>query len=364
MKAVNLITLSLIAAGLTAPVLAQQTEADKDDFYLGARLGVFSADEDRVAVDNNQLFFVDDGFKTFTSGIEAGYMMTEAWEARIYYDYMEADLVGGGDAYGDSYGVDALYHFNNNIYAGLGVNNTEIGDVTDVAARATVGHRSFINDNLAWRIEGGVQRGWEEDYTEMFANIGLQWFFGGRDASPEPRPRPEPQKAASTPEPKPEPKPVDSDGDGVIDANDKCANTPKDYSVDKDGCIQYENETITEELLVEFDLNSSKIRDNAFDDIEEMAEFMEEHPQLDITIHGHTDSTGEADYNQWLSEKRAKSVADALVNRYGIESSRVDSKGHGESQPKVRENSAADRQANRRIEAILKVVNRVPKERK
>ncbi|MDA6066889.1 OmpA family protein [Idiomarina abyssalis] len=367
MKTLNLITLSLLTAGLTAPVFAQQTEVEQNDFYLGARLGVFSADDDRVAVKNQQLFFVDDGFKTITSGIEAGMMFTEAWEARIYYDYMEADLVGGGDgygdSYGDSYGVDALYHFNNSFYAGLGVNNTEIGDVTDVAARLTLGHRSFINDNLAWRIEGGAQRGWEEDYTEMFANIGLQWFFGGRDTSPEPRPRPEPQPEPQQAAPEPESEPVDSDGDGVVDSKDNCANTPKNYSVDENGCILYENETITEELLVEFDLNSSEIRSGERNDIDEMAEFMKEHPQLDITIHGHTDSTGEAEYNQWLSERRAEAVANALVEKHGIARSRVDFKGHGESQPKVRENSAADRQTNRRIEATLKVVNRVPKTR-
>lgn len=362
MKTLNLITLSLLTAGLSAPVFAQQTEVEKDDFYLGARVGAFAADDDRVAVKNGQAFFVDDGFKTITSGVEAGMMFTEAWEARIYYDYMDADLVGGGDGYGDSYGVDALYHFNNSFYAGLGVNNTEIGDVTDVAARLTLGHRSFITDNLAWRIEGGAQRGWEEDYTEMFANIGLQWFFGGRDTSPEPRtrpePQPEPQEMAAEPEKQ---EPVDSDGDGVVDAKDKCANTPRTYSVDENGCIMYENETITEDLLVEFDLNSSKIRSDAFSKIEETADFMKKHPQLDVTIHGHTDSTGKADYNQWLSERRAESVAKALVNRYGIEKSRVASKGHGESQLKVKENSAADRQENRRIEATLKVVKRVPK---
>ncbi|HAS14877.1 MAG TPA: OprF, partial [Idiomarina abyssalis] len=146
-------------------------------------------------------------------------------------------------------------------------------------------------------------------------------------------------------------------------SKDNCANTPKNYSVDENGCILYENETITEELLVEFDLNSSEIRSGERNDIDEMAEFMKEHPQLDITIHGHTDSTGEAEYNQWLSERRAEAVANALVEKHGIARSRVDFKGHGESQPKVRENSAADRQTNRRIEATLKVVNRVPKTR-
>ena len=138
MKTLNLITISLLTAGLTAPVFAQQTEVEQNDFYLGARLRrILQLMSDRVAVKNGQVFSVEDGLETITSGVEAGMMFTEAWEARIYYDYMDADLVGAGGSYGDSYGVDALYHFNNSFYAGLGVNNTEIGDVTDVAARLT-----------------------------------------------------------------------------------------------------------------------------------------------------------------------------------------------------------------------------------
>jgi len=364
MKTLNLVTLSLLTAGLTAPVFAQQTEVEQNDFYLGARLGAFAADSERVALKNGQAFFVEDGIEeTITSGIEAGMMLTEAWESRIYYDYMDAELVGAGGSSGNSYGVDMLYHFNNSFYAGLGVNNTEIGDITDIGGRLTLGHRSFINDNLAWRLEGGVQRGWEESYSEMFANIGLQWFFGGRDTSPEPKPRPEPRPQPQKTAPEPAPEPVDSDGDGVIDTRDNCANTPMDYSVDENGCILYENETIKEELLVEFDLNSSNIRSDERNDIEKMAEFMKAHPQLDITIHGHTDTTGKAEYNQWLSKRRAEAVANVLINKYSIAANRVDTKGHGESQPKVRENSAADRQTNRRIEATLKVINRVPKTR-
>ena len=56
-------------------------------------------------------------------------------------------------------------------------------------------------------------------------------------------------------------------------------------------------------------------------------------------------------------------MGDVLIKRFGIAANRVDYKGHGESQLKVRENSAADRQENRRIEAELKVVNRVPVKR-
>ncbi|AVJ56574.1 OprF [Idiomarina sp. OT37-5b] len=364
MKKLNAVLLALVGVGMTSTAMAQQTQVEKNDIYVGARMGAFSADPDRVAVENNQFAPVDNGFSTLATGIEVGSMLTDAWEIRAYYEYLEADIEQGGNAYGENVGADALYHFNDSIYAGLGVVSSDIGGIADKAIRATVGHRSFINDNLAWRIEAGGQKGTDEKYNEMFANFGVQWFFGGRDASPEPRQRPEVAPQPAQPEPQPEPQqPVDSDGDGVIDSKDKCVNTPKDYSVDETGCVMYENEVIREELLVEFDLNSSKVRESAMGAIEEMANFMKEHPQLSITIHGHTDSTGEADYNQWLSERRAKSVGDVLIKRFGIAANRVDYKGHGESQPKVRENSAADRQENRRIEAELKVVNRVPVKR-
>ncbi len=363
MNKLNAILLALVSAGVTGTAMAQQTQVEQNDIYVGARLGAFAPDSERVAIDNNALVPVDSGFDTLATGLEVGVMLTKAWEARVYYDYMESDLDPTGNAYGESYGSDILYHFNDLVYGGLGVVSTDIGGVADKAARATVGHRSFINNNLAWRVEGGVQRGFDEDYTEGFANFGLQWFFGGRDAVTEAKPRPAPAKPAE-PAPQPEPQQaVDSDGDGVVDSRDRCANTPATYSVDENGCVLYTNETIREELLVEFDLNSSKVRKDAMEPIAEMAEFMKEHPQLDITIHGHTDSTGEAKYNQWLSERRAKSVADVLVDSYGISASRVKSVGHGESQLKVQENSAADRQENRRIEAELKVVTRVPVEK-
>ncbi|RUO39668.1 OmpA family protein [Idiomarina aquatica] len=364
MKKLNAVLLALVSVGMTSAAMAQQTQKQPGEFYVGARFGALNLDSDRVGYKNGELYNVDTGFDTLDTGVEIGFMLTQYWETRIYYDYVEASIEGSpGDLYGQSFGSDFLYHFNDLVYAGLGINGTEVGDLSDAMVRATVGHRQFINDQLSWRVEGGVQQGWELDHTESFVNFGLQlWFGEPATVAPKTRPQVEPQQAQ--PEPQPEPQqPVDSDGDGVVDSNDKCVNTPKNYSVDETGCVMYENEVIREELLVEFDLNSSKVRESAMGAIEEMANFMKEHPQLSITIHGHTDSTGEADYNQWLSERRAKSVGDVLIKRFGIAANRVDYKGHGESQPKVVENSATDRQENRRIEAELKVVNRVPVKR-
>lgn len=360
MRKLNTVLLALMSVGVTSTAMAQQTHVDKNDVYFGARLGVFSADSDRMAIDDNELAFVEDSFSTFAPGIEVGVMLSEAWEVRAYYDYLEANLVADGNAYGESYGADALYHFNDAVYGGLGVVSTDIGGIADKAIRATIGHRSFISENLAWRVEAGGQKGTDEKYNEMFANVGFQWFFGGQEAAPEPQPRPEIKPQPAQPAPEPEPQPVDSDGDGVVDSKDKCVMTPKDYSVDENGCVLYKNEVIREELLVEFAFDSSKVRESAMDQIKDMAEFLKQHPQLNITIHGHTDSVGPADYNQWLSERRAKAVGDVLIERFGIAAHRVEYKGHGESQPKVMGDSKAARQENRRIEAELKTINRVP----
>ncbi|WP_404399857.1 OmpA family protein [Idiomarina seosinensis] len=360
MKKLNTVLLALIGVGISSTALAQQTAKEPGEWYLGARVGALSLDSDRQGIKENVLYQADDGFSTFAGGLEGGFMLTEFWETRLYYDYVQAGIDGApGDLYGYSYGVDYLYHLNDNFYAGLGINATDVGDLTDAMVRATFGHRSFITDQVSWRVEAGAQRGWELDHTELFANVGLQVWFGEPTASDvQERPVVQPKQAQQTTQ-----ETVDSDGDGVIDSKDKCVNTPAEYSVDENGCVKYKNETVREELLVEFAFDSSKVPESAMSRIEDIADFMKKHSQLDITIHGHTDSVGEEDYNQWLSERRAKAVADILVNRFDVSGQRVSYKGHGESDPKVMEDSAADRQENRRIEAELKVVNRVPVER-
>ena len=287
MKKLNAVLLALVSVGMVSTAMAQQTQKQPGEFYIGARLGVLNLDSERVGYKNDVLYNADSGFNTLDTGVEVGFMLTQYWESRIYYDYVQAGIDGGpGDLYGQSFGSDFLYHFNDMVYAGLGINGTEIGDLSDAMVRATIGHRQFIGDNLSWRVEGGVQQGWELDHTESFVNFGLQlWFGEPATVAPKTRPQVAPQPAQPQPAPQ---QPVDSDGDGVVDSKDKCVNTPKDYSVDENGCVMYQNEVIREELLVEFDLNSSNVRESAMGAIEEMANFMKEHPQLSITIHGHT----------------------------------------------------------------------------
>lgn len=76
------------------------------------------------------------------------------------------------------------------------------------------------------------------------------------------------------------------------------------------------------------------------------------YPSLHVAIEGHTDSVGSDDYNQQLSEKRAQAVRDYFVQQ-GINSSAVEARGYGKTEPIASNDTAEGRQQNRRVELIL-----------
>jgi outer membrane protein OmpA-like peptidoglycan-associated protein len=76
------------------------------------------------------------------------------------------------------------------------------------------------------------------------------------------------------------------------------------------------------------------------------------YPSLRVAIEGHTDSVGSDDYNQQLSERRAQAVRDYFVQQ-GINSSAVEAKGYGKTEPIASNDTPEGRQQNRRVELIL-----------
>jgi len=132
----------------------------------------------------------------------------------------------------------------------------------------------------------------------------------------------------------------DADGDGVLDSKDRCPNTPKGAIVDKDGCWAFHG--------VLFDYDSANIKagfENVFDNAIKVLRL---NPSLTVEIQGHTDSRGAEAYNQRLSENRALSVKQLLVNN-GIAASRLTTKGFGESRPVASNDTDAGRAHNRRV---------------
>jgi outer membrane protein OmpA-like peptidoglycan-associated protein len=142
---------------------------------------------------------------------------------------------------------------------------------------------------------------------------------------------------------------ADSDGDGVADDLDKCPDSPADKPVDANGC------TIVSVVLknVHFESNSSELTAGSSVDLDKVVESMKQYDDLRIEVQAHTDNMGDAAYNQYLSEQRAESVRDYLVDK-GIAADRMEVKGYGETQPIADNNAREGRAKNRRVE--LKII--------
>ena len=109
--------------------------------------------------------------------------------------------------------------------------------------------------------------------------------------------------------------------------------------------------TVRNEVL--FDFNSAGLRSGSRESLREMASVFEKYAGTRISIQGHTDSVGSAAYNERLSERRAGSV-ERYLEGIGVNSSRVEAVGYGESQPRASNSTASGRQQNRRVEIHIR----------
>jgi len=108
--------------------------------------------------------------------------------------------------------------------------------------------------------------------------------------------------------------------------------------------------TFPEAIL--FATDSFTVRPGLNSDMAALARSLERYPQSTVQVIGHTDSDGDAAYNQQLSERRANAVADVLLNQ-GVPFNRVQTFGRGESQPIATNATAAGKQQNRRVEIVI-----------
>ncbi len=138
----------------------------------------------------------------------------------------------------------------------------------------------------------------------------------------------------------------DDDKDGVLNSIDLCPNTTFGISVNSDGCL----EKIT--LNINFAHDSSEIESSSFGIVQEYADFLNKHTIYNSKIIGHTDNTGDANYNLNLSDKRANAVKEMLIEK-GISADRLTSSGEGETNPIANNDTKEGRSHNRRIEATL-----------
>ena len=111
-----------------------------------------------------------------------------------------------------------------------------------------------------------------------------------------------------------------------------------------------EGKLVTQGIL--FDVNSDKIKPESAGTLKTIADILKENASVKVKIIGHTDSDGDDAANLSLSKKRSISVKNALAKEYGIDASRMETDGMGESKPIADNNTAEGKANNRRVEFV------------
>lgn len=143
----------------------------------------------------------------------------------------------------------------------------------------------------------------------------------------------------------------DRDGDSVIDPDDRCPDVAGPAS--NKGCPELKPEE--KEVLkfamkaVQFETGSAKLLASSTKTLDEIVQIMKNNPGQKLKISGHTDSIGEDDENQKLSERRAKTCYDYLIAK-GIAATRISYAGYGETKPIESNLYSSGREKNRRVE--------------
>jgi OOP family OmpA-OmpF porin len=109
-------------------------------------------------------------------------------------------------------------------------------------------------------------------------------------------------------------------------------------------------------LKVEFASNSAEIKSRYYDEIDKVGDYMKKYPTTTAVIEGHTDNVGGSEQNMKLSQVRAENVVKYLVEKSGIDSSRLTAKGYGSTRAIAYNSTPEGRQQNRRINAIVDCV--------
>lgn len=287
------------------------------------------------------------------------------------------------------------------VIGGLGMTNTD-SKVMDAENSATgtfgVGLMyRFGNSPVSLRLEHRLRSEFENTITndDRISTLGLQFAFGGKKPIPPPVAE---QDGDADKDGVPDSRDVcpdtpagttvdqrgcarDSDEDGVIDDQDQCPNTFRRASVDAAGCeLDSDDDSVVDRLDecprtragsrvdvkgceirevinlpgVNFETNSDRLLPGSEQVLSDAAATLRMNKDLVVEVAGHTDSDGSAEYNAGLSERRAITVRDYLINR-GVNRGNLEVKGYGEAAP-IADNATADGKArNRRVE--LRILN-------
>lgn len=323
---------------------AAQADGELDDRrYMGFLGGYVDADTEN----RSGLYQYDDGYavSVFLGSQKSEKVNTEF---SLNYSVLETDRLGVDDAHDWqlSLGYDWLYFFDRDGWQPFGLFGGAIthedripDDDQHFTLNAGLGFLKQLNDHgTAFRAEARYLYHFDDevgndDPQDWRFMIGFQTPLTAKPVE-------------LPPPPPPPPPPADSDGDGVVDGVDECPNTQKGLQVDKVGCAIKQ----TFELKgVNFEFDKATLMVNAKHILDKAADTLKGQPSMQVEIAGHTDSMGPDEYNQNLSERRANSVRDYLIEK-GANGDNLTAKGYGESEPVATNDTPEGREENRRVE--------------
>ncbi len=143
---------------------------------------------------------------------------------------------------------------------------------------------------------------------------------------------------------------IDDDNDGIINSLDKCAGTASGIAVNNHGCELKADISIDN---VQFKTGTAELNSQSLNLLGNIAQILKDNEHLNFEVAGHTDSTGNYQSNVKLSESRAESVRQYLIDQ-GVSSDRLSAQGYGPDQPVASNDTRDGRIKNRRVELVLK----------
>lgn len=350
----TLLSSIIAASSVSTLALAQQQEG----FTITPSIGYYNMDSDRDIKDD----------KAYSLGL--GYQFNNPWA--VEFVYLNADSKQAGNNVDvDQYRLDGLYHLptisNVNLtpYLAAGVGTTDFSNASghdNVQVNAGGGLKYALNDTVSLRADFRLVNDVEDHHLDNVTSLGVQMNFGGSSRNstsndddytpveqtsytqvePEPEPAAQPQQAA-------QPEVISSEPAEQVQEEPITASPMAEETTQQPEIVAEPPGKIN----IQFGLNKTNVEQKFYPEIEKIAIFLKENPGSTVMIEGHTDNSGAASYNQKLSEKRAKAIAEVLTNTFEISATRVEAIGYGEERPFVENDTEAHREANRRVVAII-----------
>ena len=330
--------LLLTIGGLAIPGYSAAGDAEEQAGpFFGVRASVFNPDSSRFVAVNDTAYPYRNDFESPGLGLQYGLAFTNRWQLRTYFDRIRVNVSEGqSNVWGHTYGVDALYRFASGMYLGAGVNSTRTNMQRDPMLRATVGFQFDLLDRFYTTLEYNLQT--ESDFTDQ----QVIWSFNyrlGRDIHTQTLPREfrDRQRERATQQEEPAPQ-----------AQQQRQRQPRQNAATDD--IATLRQPPAE---LPFGFNAASLDNAWYGAVGRIADILNERPSLSLVLIGHTDLTGEENYNRRLSQQRADYIAQLLIEDFDIAPARIKSTGLGMSDPQVNAISTEANAKNRRVEVLV-----------